>query len=222
MKRDISLKNVGLAFSLATIIFFAGVFIGANIVERKYGQVTTLISDFQLQTQSVDMQFTLLAEEPCDAIDSAYLVDELTMLTKRLEFLENLYGEDHSEIQTLKRHYSLLQIRHWLLFRRAQAECEEANSDLVIYFYSNERCDECNRQGVTLTTFREKYPQDVKVYAFDMNLNDPAVRTLRDLHGVSRAPSIVFNDELIEGYVGITALDQLYAASEFRNISEMS
>jgi len=156
----------------------------------------------------MELQYNLLADDPCNAVSTPYLVDELSLLNSRLSYLEQLYGKKDSELIQLKQYYSILQIRHWMLFKKAQGSCNQTN-DLVLYFYSNEGCDDCEVQGSVLSAFRKKYPDDVKVYAFDMDLQDPALITLKDMYGVAIAPTIIYNDVAFPGSVSFPLLEAM-------------
>lgn len=207
-KRKICYKSVFLALVLTILIFVSGIIIGNNNVEKKYENLEGFISDLRLQTMSLELQYELMSDEPCKAIENAYLTEELAQLNSRLDYLENLYGTNSPEILQMKQYYSLLQIQHWMLFREARESCDVV-SDLILYFYSNEDCQDCATQGSVLTAFRKKYKEEVKVYAFDMNLEDPAINTLEQMFKVGEVPSIVYNEELFSGFVPFSMLEDL-------------
>lgn len=206
MKRNISIRNVALALVLATLVFLIGIIIGNHLSERKYDQFQSIVSDIRIQTMSMELQYDMLAEDPCAASNTTYLLTELTELTSKLDYLESIYGTDHSEILRLKQYYSILQIQHWMLFRKAKKECN-SEYDIILYFYSNEGCNECKTQGVVLTAFRKKYKGKVKVYAFDKNLRDPALNTLIEIYNVAEVPTIVYNDNVYANYMSMQALE---------------
>jgi thiol-disulfide isomerase/thioredoxin len=208
MDRKISYKNLILALLLTIIVFSIGVWIGNYTVSRKYDNFQIFVSDLRLQTMSMELQYNILAEDPCKATDITYLEKELSLLNDRLNYLEQLYGVKDPEIIHLKKYYSLLQIRHWMLFNKAQNECDW-DIGLILYFYSNEKCPGCDTQGSVLTSFRKKYQDEIKVYAFDINIDDPAVTTLIEIYGISEAPTIVYNGEVFSGLVDMQKLEEI-------------
>jgi hypothetical protein len=222
MKRKISYKNVLLAFVLASLVFLLGILVGGYIANKQYESIDGFISDLRLQTMSLESQFNLVAGDPCKAMNTSYLGEELSVLNNRLDHLEGIYGTDDASIIQMKRYYSLLQIRHWLFFREARKVCNES-VELVLFFYSNERCESCETQGSVLTSFRRKYPLDVKVYSFDINIDDPALNTLKEIYNIEKAPTIIYNEEVFEGFIEFNELecirDEACSISE-RNISE--
>jgi thiol-disulfide isomerase/thioredoxin len=208
MKRNISYKNVIIAFLLTIIVFALGVSIGNYSVGRKYNELSSFISDLRLQTMSMELQFSLLSEDPCNAMNSNYLERELSILNNRLDYLEQLYGNKDPEIIQMKKYYSLLQIRHWLLFSKAQDTCD-SNLGLILYFYSNDYCPDCNAQGNVLTSFRNKYSDEIKVYAFDVDLDDFAVSTLVEMYDISQVPTIIYNDDYLPGLTNMQKLEEV-------------
>ena len=208
MKRKISYKNITLALVLAALVFVVGVIIGNYTANQKYEDLDIFMSNLRLQTMYLELQFDLISEDPCRAANTSYLNEELSLLNSRLDYLERLYGKKDPEIIQMKQYYSLLQIRQWILFKSAQEGCE-GDSDLILYFYSNEGCSECENQGATLTSFRKKYPDIVKVYAFDMDIEDSALNTLLDIYGVEIAPTVIYNDRVYSGFISFSELEEM-------------
>ncbi len=66
----------------------------------------------------------------------------------------------------LKKYYSILEIKHWLLVKKTAKECK-VNIGSIVYLYGDKKnCPNCENQGYVLTTLREKYPF-LRVYSFD-------------------------------------------------------
>ena len=60
--------------------------------------------------------------------------------------------------------------------RRIAEQCD-TEPVFIFYFYSNAGdCSECTRQGYVLTELQQEYPQ-LRVYAFDSNLDLSALDT---------------------------------------------
>ena len=81
----------------------------------------------------------------------------------------------------------------------------------VLYFYSS-KCQECEQQGYVLTYLREQYP-NLRIYSFDYNLDNPALRTLISLYKVPAiTPSIVIDDEVYSGFMDKNKLESYLPA----------
>ena len=144
---------------------------------------------------STETQFELLGNLSCNTINSnPILSSELDSLAQRLAFTENNLGTDNPEVIRLKKQYSLLEIKDYLLMQKIADKCQ-IYPVFVLYFYSNAGdCEECARMGEVLTYMSDVYP-DLRVYAFDYNLDLSALQTLISLRKVQGAlPALVIND----------------------------
>ncbi|NJL44346.1 MAG: hypothetical protein HC945_03470 [Nitrosarchaeum sp.] len=191
---------------LTTATFVTGLALGNILTQEKLSTLSSLEQDLRLNTLGVELQYSILAEEPCAAINTTTLTDELYSISEKLTFMENQLGVTDPDVVNLKEYYSLLQVRHWLLMQRTREECNQ-NATLIQYFYSNAGdCDDCEQQGYILTYLRRKYP-DVRVYPYDINLDNPALTTLRDLYDIHSAPSLVIDGTTYKHFLTRTELE---------------
>ncbi len=187
------------AFAMTTVIFLIGFIIGGYINESKLSTIDELQQDLTKDTISSELQFILLTEHPCESLHADQLTEELYDIGTKLDFMESKMGKKNKDVIKLKEYYSLLEIRHWLLMKRANEECN-SSYDLIHYLYSNKGdCDDCEQQGYVLSTIHKKYPT-VNIYSFDINIDDPALGSIKDLYGITTAPSLVINGITEEGF----------------------
>ncbi len=209
MKQKISHKNLFLALSLATLFFIVGILLGGWVVSQRYSEFSDTLNDLTLQANSLEIQYELLKENPCNGQDVSMITEELSQLGNHLSYLETVYGKDSSKIKTLKIKYSHLQIYHYIFYSKVQEECNK-DLDLILYFYSNDKsCETCEEQGIYLSKLKEMYPENVLVYSFDINLDDIAVKTLKEIYIVNNVPSIVFNGLHFDNLVSLEQLKKL-------------
>lgn len=211
--KKISKKNLLIAFSFATLFFIAGIFLGNIVVENKYYYLINTIDDFNIETQAAEIQYEILKENPCVLLNSSLFDDELDTLGNRISYLENIYGKSAEEIIFLKKQYTLLEIRHWLLNKKINEDCEvnktTNKSDIILYFYSNYNCNMCEEQGNILSVLKKEYRDSIKIYSFDIILDDPASKTLRELYNIEDTPVIVFNDIVFRDFVNYNQLKKI-------------
>lgn len=187
-------------FILSTLIFLAGIFLGNNISENKLIRVNEIEQDIRAQIMGVELQYELLAENPCSAVNSSPLTKELYELGDKLNFMENNLGVDHPGLIRSKEYYSMLELRQWLFLKKTKEKCG-TNNTLILYFYSNRGdCDKCEEQGYVLTYIRKIYP-DVRVYNFDINIENLALDTIKDIYIKSNdLPVIIIDDKTYYGF----------------------
>jgi thioredoxin-like negative regulator of GroEL len=111
-------------------------------------------------------------------------------------------------VAALKRYYSLLEIKDYLLMKRITERCKEA-SVFVLYFYGNaDACEDCDKQSYVLTALREKYP-GLRVYSFDYNIDISAVQTLKSIYKVGDAlPALVMNGKTFNGFQSVEDIEK--------------
>ena len=122
---------------------------------------------------------------------------------------ENNLGSDNAEVIYLKKQYSLLEIKDYLLMEQIAQKCH-LKPVFVLYFYSNAGdCPDCGRAGDVLTYMRGQYP-GLRVYSFDYNLDLSALKTLASLRGLNDGlPAFIINNR--PPVYGFKTLDQLEA-----------
>lgn len=193
-------------FATTTLIFLIGLVIGNKISDTKLSKVDTLEQDLRTDTMAVELQYLLLAEDPCSSVNSTTLSEELYEIGAKLDFMEQRLGKKNQDVIRLKDYYSLLELRHWLFIKKQQKECNTDNT-LVLYFYSNlGDCNRCEEQGFVLNYLRKKYPS-VNVYSFDINIDNMAMDTVKTMFGVNKAPTVVINENVLEDFNSLKYLE---------------
>ncbi|RME78608.1 hypothetical protein D6774_00555 [Candidatus Woesearchaeota archaeon] len=193
------------AFAIATLLFFSGLWFGSYLSDQKLESIGDLENDIRLSTLGSELQYQILEQEPCAASNSTALIKELFEIGSRLDFMESQRGPKDPQVIELKEFYHLLEIRHWLLMRQVKEQCS-TNTDLILYFYSNEGdCDKCSEQGTILTYLHRTRP-DISIYSFDINIDNPALTALKELFKVRSTPTLIVNDKKFESF---TSLEEL-------------
>ena len=121
-------------FAVTTLVFLVGILIGNYFSSQKLGHIDRLGQDLKIDTISMELQYELISENPCEHVNSTLLADDLWEMASKLDYMENRLGEDDEDVRELKKHYSILQLRHWLFMKKTNNECGE-NNTLILYFY---------------------------------------------------------------------------------------
>lgn len=204
------------AFSITTLVFIVGIFLGNTLSNDKLQTIDALQQDIAVRTIGSELQYMLLAEHPCENIHANELSQELFEIGSKLAYMEEGLGTHNTDVLNLKRYYSLLEIRHWLFLKKAQRECSAAYN-LVLYFYSNEGdCETCKQQGHVLNTIHRKYPA-VNIYSFDINLNDPVLVSIKRMYNVTLPPTLIINNKTMSGFVNKEQAEQELFGKELEN-----
>ena len=124
-----------------------------------------------------------------------------------LDALERSRCRLDSQVQSLKRDYSQMQVRDYLLVKQISAACG-TNADQVLFFYTNEGCGPCSAQGAVLRDFKRANPS-VLVYTLDVDIGEPVTAALVSAYGFSAYPALVVNGRAVSGLKSAAELQSL-------------
>lgn len=186
-------------FATTTLIFVFGIILGNYISEAKLEKVDSLEQELKVDTIAMELQYSLISENPCSLSEEDFLSEELYTLGSKLDYMENSLGIDDPKVKSLKGFYSLLEIRHWMLLNKIKEECGK-NYSTILYFYSND-CKDCEEQGYVLTYLREKDPK-YKIYSFDVATDNAAINTIKDIYLKDpELPALVIDEDTYYGFM---------------------
>lgn len=215
-------KKYIFTFIITTVIFATAMYVSNYFSQKKLAEVKDIQDKIAIDILSSETQFSLLSESSCaDITSSSALSKELGTLEAKLSYTEKDRGTEDPEVQTLKRYYSLLQIKDYLLMKKISEKCKKAPIS-IIYFYSNQgNCDDCEKEGYVLTRLRSEYPE-LRVYSFDYNLDLSAVKTLISINNVeNKLPAIFIKGKAYYGFQSVEdiekAIPELQKLKDARN-----
>ncbi|MBI4361005.1 hypothetical protein HY572_04510 [Candidatus Micrarchaeota archaeon] len=200
--RSISWKTYAAAFAISAFLFAVGILTGAFIAEDASNQLASELSLLQSRTGELEV---LLLFNPnstttlCPFYQSTLSEFDLetTAFGVKIDALEHSQGPSDENVLKLKREYTLKQVRDYLLTQKIKEECG-AKTQTLLYFYTKD-CAECLKQGLVGPPLKKDRPE-LLIYALDSSLNMPAVNALKEIHQVTRYPTLVLNAEKLEGF----------------------
>ncbi len=199
-----------MAFLITSAIFATGFFVSSQVNDFRVKEIRDIQERIAIDTLSVETQFDLLASLSCrDINENSVLSTELNALAERLDYTERQLGSENEVVIQLKRQYSLLEIKDYLLMQEVAEKCRLAPV-FVLYFYSNEGdCEKCDSAGHVLTYLRETYP-GLRVYSFDYNLDLGALDTLISLNKIrDELPAFVVNGKTHYGLSDLESIEKI-------------
>ncbi len=203
-------KKYAYTFLITAAIFATAILASDFLNQKKLNEIKNIESAISVDILSSETQFSLLSELSCRDINSSFLSREIATLGDKLSYTEEARGSDNEEVLNLKKYYSLLQIKDFLLLQKVKERCG-SNAMSIIYFYSNEEgeCEQCLKEGFVLTKLRQDYP-DLRVYSFDYNLDLSALKTLISIYNVRlELPALIINDRVYYGFKDVEAIKEV-------------
>ena len=211
MKNDWSKYIIVFFITVALFAIAAG--LSNFFSNKKIENMKTIQDKIAIDILSSETQFSLLSELSCEQdIENDNLSFELNELASKINDSENnLKG--NSDIAELKRYYSVLQIKDYLLTKKINQKCKGALIPILYFYTTANNCTECIKQGFVLTELREKYP-GLRVYSFDYSLNLSALKALIKINKINdtKLPAIVINEHTYTGFKTIEEIEKIEPA----------
>ncbi|MCC6323607.1 hypothetical protein IT400_02320 [Candidatus Nomurabacteria bacterium] len=178
--------------------------------DKKVQEMRDIQNKLATDILSSEAQFALLSELSCDQDEGGEnLSQELNELAAKIEYSErNLKGND--SITELKRYYSILEIKDYLLTKKINQKCGKKYLPILYFYTTAENCVACTKQGYVLSALRNKYP-DLRVYSFDYNLDLSALRALLHIYKIedTKLPALIVNEKKVTGFHTIEEIEKL-------------
>ncbi len=210
---NIDWKKYLIVFLITLGLFMTAIYLSNYFGDKKIDQLKLIQDKIAIDILSSETQFSLLSELSCNNIADSVLSGELGELGQKLEWGQENLGATE-EVSYLKKYYSLLQIKDYLLMKKISARCG-VKSAFILYFYTTaENCSECEKESLVLTALREKYPE-LRVYSFDYSTDLSAVNSMLQIYKIKDTllPALVIDDNTFTGFHSIEDLESRIKAS---------
>ncbi|HEV7702020.1 MAG TPA: hypothetical protein VGO63_01075 [Candidatus Paceibacterota bacterium] len=205
---QIDWKKYLIVFLITIALFLTASYISNYLGNKKIDQIKTIQDKLAIDILSSETQFSLLSELSCKNISDSVFSNELDELGGKLEWgQENLGNAD--ELAYLKKYYSLLEIKDYLLSKKISQQCK-VKSAFILYFYTTaENCSVCERESLVLSTLRDRYPE-LRVYSFDYSTDLSAVKAMLQIYKIkdTELPAVVLEDEVLTGFHSVEELEE--------------
>ncbi|MBP6912769.1 MAG: hypothetical protein KBB86_02445 [Candidatus Pacebacteria bacterium] len=187
-------------FIITLALFLSATWLSSFLNNRKLDEVKTIQDKISIDILSSETQFQLLQELSCKDVSATSLSSELNELSKKISFSEeNIKNQD--QVLELKKYYSLLQIKDYLLMEKIRSKCKVSVVPVFYFYTTEENCSDCVKQSAVLTELRSEYPE-LRVYSFDYNLKLSALQSLIKIFKVedTKLPAVYMNEKLFTGF----------------------
>lgn len=196
-------------FLITLTLFLTATWLSSFLNDRKLGEVRAIQDKISIDILSSETQFQLLQELSCKDVSATSLSTELNDLAKKIAFSEENIRSNSEQVTELKKYYSLLQIKDYLLVQQIRSKCNVSVIPIFYFYTTEENCSDCVKQSAVLTELRKDYPE-LRIYSFDYNLNLSALQSLIKIFKVedTKLPAVYMNDRLYTGFQSIESIEK--------------
>ena len=190
-----------LVFLITLTLFLSSAWLSSFMNTKKIRDIRNIQDKISIDIMSSETQFQLLQEFTCKDVSAATLSSELNSLAEKISYSEeNINKRD--DVQDLKKYYSLLQIKDYLLMQKIKDRCNMPVTPIFYFYTTLENCSNCVKEAAVLNKLRTEYPE-LRVYSFDYNLDLSALKTLLRTFKVedTKLPALYMNDKLYTGFL---------------------
>jgi len=209
MKNEV--KRYIIVFFITALVFTLAFLVSSVFSRNKLNQLQDIQEQIAIDILSTETRYSLLEKTSCAHSVSSLeeeqgLSRELNDLARRLKFMESQLGIDDEDVVFVKKYYSLLQIKDFLLMEELSSRCGE-ELFTILYFHQGD-CQDCQKQSLVLDELVQEYPE-TRVYWFDKDVNTPAVQTMLSIFGITQGPTMVINDKTYEGFYTFEQIQEI-------------
>lgn len=202
-------KKYVIVFFITATLFASAFFITNYFYNNKINQLKSIQDNISIDILSSETQFSLLQELSCKDVSNSVLSQEINNIADKINYSEKNFATDNVDIRYLKKYYSLLEIKDYLLMKKISERCGNKNSFIIYMYSADPTCTDCVKQGYVLSALREKYPE-LRIYSFDYNLDLSAIKALISIFKIKdkELPALVLDDKLLTGFYDINELEK--------------
>ena len=205
---SIDWKKYLIVFFITAGLFLIAIYMSNYFSNKKLVQLKGIQDQISIDILSSETQFSLLSELSCKSVSDSVLSGELDQYGQKLDWSEQNLGSS-DEVSYLKKYYSLLEIKDYLLMKQISSRCG-VKSAFILYFYTTaDNCTQCANESLVLSTLRDKYP-DLRVYSFDYSTDLSAVSAMLKIYKIKDTllPALVIDDDVLTGFHPMDELEK--------------
>jgi hypothetical protein len=197
IKRKISRSAYIAVFCFVLLIFLLGILAGDWIAGLKSKELDKNQQKLTLELTGLELKDRLVNQKDICSLTWQDIWQEKVQLGTQINALESKFGKENEDVLFQKEIYELIEIRTMLLLEEMKLTCSQ-NISIILFFYTNNKDDPlgnweaCEDQGYILTQLGRDL-NNTHVFSFDINVDNPAVNTLKNNYKIQKVPALVIN-----------------------------
>lgn len=195
-------------FLITCGIFATAWYLSSYVNNKKINEIKDIQNKIAIDILSSETQFSLLEELSCQDVDRSILSQEIATIADKINYSEQNVGAK-DEIELLKKQYTILQVKDFLLSKKIAQRCGQKIATLFYFYGNQDTCSDCVKQSYVLDALREKYPT-LRVYSFDYNLDLSTIKALTSIYKIkNELPALVIQGKTVTGFKTVEDVEKL-------------
>lgn len=213
MARKIAWQYYMISAVITIGIFVFGIWAGLFLNKEKILYFENSINEMLLSQMDTELEFFMMdyfGNKSCDIIQHELekIMINAEKLGKELEYYEESERLKDEKYYYLKKKYTLILTKYWIYWKKLKEMCGY-DVNLILYFYSNDDCFDCEKQASVLAYVKQKDPAKNMIFAIDYNLDLNTVKLLESVYEVNQTPTLIINDNTYRGFQSIDDLENI-------------
>ncbi len=183
------------ALVLTALIFMLGV-LGSNLIDdKRQAELQTSLQEDTTDIQSKQLLMRYLEDKESCELRQQGLTEIIEGYNNRLERVKSYEDRSffqESEFKNIRRSYVLSGIEYWMFAEQIETSCEDYGTNTILFF-TEEDCEECERQGQTLSDIKRIYGDEVLIFSVYRGIDDSMINLLEEQYEIDSAPTLVIN-----------------------------
>lgn len=190
---------------LTILIFSLGILLNYGLDFVRISKIVDVMSKHELNTAAylVEQEFTdSFGGNRCEIMNAriAQLKEKIKTVGADLGSYSAFSFFKKKDYDYLKRKYFLLELKFHAMIEQLNRECNHPYIPIIFFYQIDDDISE--RQGFILADLSKEYEQQVVVLSIDKDYKDePLVQLLIAKYNVTTAPTIIFDNQKLEGLV---------------------
>lgn len=187
-----------ISFIVATVVFILIILLSSTFSYFEFARVSFIQNSFAYDIFLDKLDYTLFEKNVCSTESFEQISKDLNFQGRIIDDLEKKLGKNNDGVLFRKRFYTLIELEHFESIRVMNDFCDSKISN-ILFFYSNKEGELTKSEdaGKLLDRVAEKNPNSLMIYSFDINLDSPLINKLKIKYGISTAPSVLVNENVL-------------------------
>jgi hypothetical protein len=197
------------SFLIGTTMFLLIFSVSYAMSYLEFQRVSTLQTNMAYDIFSHKLNYRMFEGDVCYSNAYRQITNDFNFQRAIINDLEVKLGKNNKDVLERKKFYTLIELEYFEFVKKLNQDCNQS-IQVVLFFYSNNPDDLKNSEdtGRILDNLYSKYPGDLAIYSFDINLNSSLMDSLKKEYNVKESTTIIVNNTKVVNPKNIAEIEK--------------